>query len=111
MSASFYERILQLGDWENDGGPVDVSDLQSQLILYEAGLMTAAEIASRYNCTVAQVLDVEEILGTMPTALLSAVQAAARARWSAKIGQVFKLGSQQDQRFDTVAEVKAAIGA
>lgn len=116
MAATFYQRVLQIGDWENDGGAIDLGELYSYLVLYEGSLMSAAQIKSFTNCTTAQEDDVDEILGTMPNTILSALNATARARWPHLVYNVFKLGlygAQGDTRFaafDSEADIKAALG-
>lgn len=110
MSASFLERCLNLGDYENDGGAIDTVDLHSHLVLYEAGLCTAANIYFRYSCTEAQENDVDAILATMPGTILSALNAVARARWAGVIFHVLKLGLQGHPSYDSVAEVETALG-
>lgn len=110
MAASFYERVLGLGDYENDGGIIDVGEMGTELVLYEASLTTAAAMKTKWSLTGAQGTDLDDILATMPNTLITLVQAAARARWAAKTFNVFKLGCQTDSRFDTVAELKTALG-
>lgn len=110
MSATFYERLMRIGDYENDGGIVDVEGFQNCLALYEAGDYSASQIKSYFSCTAEQEEDVDDILGTLPGTLLSFLQTAARARWALHIGAVFRGSLMALSGFSTEAECKAAIG-
>lgn len=110
MAANLYERILRIGDYENDGGPVLPDELRIHLNLYEAGLTTAANIKTAFSCTTAQSSDMDALLGTMPTTLLTFLNAVQRARWVDRIYSVFVAGIAGWPAFDSVAECKTALG-
>lgn len=110
MSASFIERCTLTGDYENDGGNVDLGQLQSCLVMYEAGIVNAAFIKTCFSCTTAQGEDVNDILATMPSVLLTILNGLARARWTARIIEVLRAGQQQWSGFTNVALIKGHLG-
>lgn len=110
MSATFYERAIGVGDYDSDGGLIDLTAFFREIVLFEAGLTTAAALKTAFSLTTAQGNDLDDVLATMPGLVITLTQAATRARWAQKVYQVFYLGRQGDPRFDTTAECKTAIG-
>lgn len=110
MSATFIERCIRVGDWENDGGIVDIGQLQTMLTLYEAGQINAQSIKDWFACTTEQGDELDEVLGTMPGTLLTLLQAAARARWANTVCAIFTAGVMMHPDYDTANECRAALG-
>ncbi len=110
MSATLIERCIRVGDFENDGGIIDIDDFEDYLYLLEAGIATAADLEAHFSLTTAQREQLDALVATMPASLLSAVNAAARARWVHKIYSVFRLGVRANADFDTDAKCAAALG-
>ncbi len=116
MAASYYDRVCCFGDWENDGGQLRSDTLGKALVLYAAGLVDAAYVKT--HClepgdnalTSPQQADIDDILATMPSTLLSLVGAFNKALWAAKVEQVLGAGRDQKTGFTTEAAVKTALG-
>lgn len=116
MAASLYERACLLGDWENDGGGLNPSCLARALVMYASGLVNSAYVTA--NCvgdgesalTPAQESDLDDILATMPSTLLSLVGAFNKALWAAKVECTLWAGREQRAGFTTEALIKTALG-
>jgi len=107
MSATFYERILRTGDYENDGGYIDIEEFEDLLVMYEAGEVGAALIKSRFSCTTPQADDVDDILATIPNPLLGVL---VRARWAHLVAAICRSGLRGVAAYDTPAELEAELG-
>lgn len=109
MAATFYERCLRIGDYENDGGIVDLDALRVSFILYSDGLVNAAWVKTTLGCTgTAQENDCQDILDTLPVVVL-VLSAAERAAWPHKVNAIFTAGVM-GVGFTTEALCKTALG-
>lgn len=108
--ATFIERCLRQGDWENDGGLVDIDLFQNSLALFESGRMTNADIHLLFNCTPGQAAEMEEITGTMPANTSSVPQAIARARWVVTTCAILRAGLIPWPAYDTPNKVRLSLG-
>lgn len=130
MSATFIERCIHRGDYENDGGAVDLDEFENCLVMYEAGMLTNTAIIERFAESEPQEEQIQDLLNTMPATTLSlnvplvgilaTPAAVARAQWVRSIRAVLNAGlwsldaESTDgtylDGFDTAAEVETALG-
>lgn len=112
MSATFIERVIRVGDFDNDGGIIDMEALADFLILYEADALgiTADFLESEFSLTSPQRDQLDDILATRPSALLTALNATSRARWAHRVSSVLRCGVRQSTLCDTNAKCAALIG-
>lgn len=116
MSATFYERMMRSGDWENDGGSINYDGLYKALRLFESSLVDDDYVAVEAvrdvgtTLTTPQRADLDDVLATMPNVVLSALNATARARWTHKIYAISCAALDQRTGFTTEAMVKTALG-
>lgn len=116
MTASLYDRACCFGDWENDGGSINPGALGIALCLYADDTVDTDYVID--NCrsdgesalTSAQEGDVADVVATRPAALLTAVNAFARASWARRIEAILWAGREQRPGFTTEAAVKTALG-
>ena len=101
---------MYLGDYENDGGAIDLHVLWQLLHMYEAGIVDAAYIKTRHSLTTPQGADLDELLATMPGLILTALNATARARWADTVYAVLYIGSEGNTGFNSEALARAALG-
>lgn len=109
MSATFIERCIRVGDYENDGGIIDIEDLEDHLHLLESGDITTADIETRFSLTTAQRTQLDDIVATLP-AVTTAADAAARAGWVHRVFGVLRLGVRGHTDYDTDAKCATALG-
>lgn len=116
MSASLYERICCLGDWENDNGALNPTGVCRAMVLYASGVVNAAYVKAQcfgdgeLALTSAQQSDMDDLLATMPSTLLSLVGAFNKALWAAKVEAIFWAGRELRPGFTTEALIKTALG-
>lgn len=116
MTASLFERVCCMGDYENDGGAINPTYIGRALTLYAAGTVDASFVAD--NCmdpsegalTVAQETDLTSLLATMPANLLSFLSAFQKAQWAGKVESIFWAARDGRTGFTTEALVKTALG-
>lgn len=107
VSASFFERMLQIGDYENDGGVVDCSvwmPLILQLYADDQITLATAGALPAINCTPAQLTELGEILNTRPASQ------TARQSWAIKTGSILFAGQMQVPGFYSVNELRQRLG-
>ncbi len=108
--ASLIDRALRLNDWETDGDALDLDSFEFGLTLFSAGLVTRAQVKAALNCSTAQGNDLDDIMDTMPTSILTALNAAARARWPGNMRAILTSGLQGFYGLTTEAACKTAMG-
>jgi|SRR6185436_2259597 len=117
--ANFYDRVLRINDWQDEGqgAEVDLDELESLLALFESGLADASFIKDKFGATAGQKTDIQEILDTLPSALLTLVQATTRARWAKNVAEILRTGLRASTgdgyggtSWGTEAGLRAALG-
>ena len=110
--ASFWERVLCINDFDTDGGPIDPTFMGHALRLYAQGLATSAWIKGIINTTTSQGADLDALLATQPsTGLLSTLLNAKNvSQWPEKCWAVLQMAQSGYPNFNSVAEMKAALG-
>lgn len=112
MSANIYERIMCTGDYVADGGQLDGAFVGNCVALWASGTVTAAWIKDICQMSTAQSAQLDELLATQPSTglLASLVNAKAVSQWPDKVRTILVFAATLYANFDTVAEVKAALG-
>lgn len=132
MSASFYERILLLGDYAEDGGEVSIDAFAQMCACYESGKLAASYIKEYHTAGTSdptsnesQQADIQDILDTLPGTLTVvtgvdfgippsvttvAVSTAGRDGWAFHISSVLNLAVNGYDGFATVNDLKAKLG-
>ena len=107
MAATFIERCIQLGDFYEDGGAIDLNQLYAAVCLYDAGIENAAFLKGIFNCTAAQGDELDEILATRPGVL---EQVLTRAQWVHKFVGTMYAGFCQWTGYTTANACRAKLG-
>jgi hypothetical protein len=102
--ATFIQRCVQEGDFETDGGAIDLNFLKSVTNLCDYGLLTRAEFKTILNCTVAQANECDEIFAAAPAPVLD------KARWAEAVVAVMYAGSQHWVGFETASACRVKLG-
>jgi len=110
MAATFVERCCKMGDYENDGGEIPPHYLKQLLHLWEDDLIDAQYIKDMFSMTTPQADQFDTVLATRPSALLTALNAFNRARWSDTVVAKFEAGGYQWTNFSTAAAIETALG-
>jgi len=112
MSATFIERCIRVGDYDNDGGIIDLETFEDFLYLYEASAsgIDGDFMETAFSLTPAQRAQLDDILATRPATLLTALNATARSRWAHTIFSVLRCGVRAMPEMDTDAKVSAFLG-
>jgi len=107
MSATFIERCTLKGDYEIDGGAIDLNHLKAALNIFDNEELDAENLSGIFNCTAGQETELNEILATRPNAQKSEFK---RAQWSEKIVGVMYGGSQNWTGFETASACRVKLG-
>lgn len=107
--ATFIDRVLQLSDYETDGGYIERSILADVLHMYVGGAVNSAYVKTYFALTTSQAAGLDEILATQPAALLTVLNAVARAAWVDKVVGILSMG-QRGADFVTVSAQRSALG-
>ncbi len=104
-----YDRMCYTSDYDTDGGGIDACQVSDYVQLFSAGTVTAAQIKTFFSFTTAQGTDLDTLLATMPTTLLTLLNLQSRLQWGFRIGAVLDLTSR-GAAFTTPTAIKAALG-
>ena len=102
--ATFIQRCVQEGDFETDGGAIDLNLFKAVLNLADYGLITLPEFKTILGCTVAQGNEVDELFGSAPAAILD------KTRWAEAVVAVMYAGSKYWSGFETAAACRVKLG-
>lgn len=103
--ATFLERVLQLADYETDGGVIDASVfLPLMLQLYGAELITPEAIGAFFATTPAQQTHLIELLDTRPANI------TARQSWAIRQSSILFAGQSQIAGFYSETEQRDKLG-
>lgn len=110
--ATFYDRLFWTNDYDTDGGAMSSQYMRPFLVLYVWGQASAAQVKSGLFCTGSgQENDVQDILDTCPTSLLSTLGAVNRACWVDRVcAAVDSVYNNLIPGLNSEAEFKAALG-
>ena len=108
--ATFIERVMRIGDYEEDGGHVDLDMFRTGLVLLQRGLIDAAYIKDLLGCTVPQGGDMDEILGLMPASTPPELAETARMCWITEVYEILRAGLMQWVGFELEGDVRSALG-
>lgn len=108
--ATLLDRIFKSNDWATDGGWINYLDLDMWLHLYESGTVTAADCRTALNIQTNQLTDFNSLLGTLPTALLTVLNATSRARWASHITYVLQGYGYSVPGISTYPGIKTELG-
>jgi len=107
MSATLIERCTLKGDFENDGGAIDLNHLKAAINIFDNDELTAEDLEGIFGCTAGQAVVLNEILATRPNSQKSEFK---RAQWSEKIIGVMYGGSQNWTGFETASACRVKLG-
>ncbi len=109
--ATFIERCMGYPYGEYVGeDQLSCDQVARALLLYSRGDRDASWLKSSMSLTTEQGNELDEILATMPTSLLTVVNAVNRSQWPDKVGVLLNYGAQAHADYDTPAKVRTALG-
>lgn len=109
--ATLVERVMAYPYDAYEGEEQIAGDQMSRvLLMYSRGDRNAAWIKNALGLTSGQGDELDEILATMPSALLTVLNAVNRAQWPDKVGTVMCFGAQRNADYDTPAKIRTALG-
>lgn len=111
MAASYYERIIGLGDYADDGGVIDAGVTLQFLRLYAAGILPVSWYRTAWALTTPQSAEFDTLLATQPSSglLATLINAKALAQWPDRVGAALAL-AQSTWEYPTAASLKTALG-
>ena len=102
--ASFIDRCLARGDYNDDGGSVDIEVFKSFLNLIIEGSFATTKAHDYFSCTQAQMDEMDEIIATLPS------QLSAKLRWVDVTYSNLMLGKLDIEGYRTNNEIRAHLG-
>jgi hypothetical protein len=102
--ATFIERACAYGEYESDGGAIDINAFMHTLVLWNEDQISSAQLHGYFACTPAQEAECEEILATRPGGGL------ARVQWASRVIAKIWAGGQFQFGLVDAASVRAALG-
>jgi hypothetical protein len=103
--ATFLDRILQIGDFDVDGGPADAAMFMPMVLqLWASDSISKPTAGALFACTVEQQAGLDEVLDTRPASL------PARQSWAITQGSILLAGQLQVPGFYSTEELRAALG-
>lgn len=102
--ASFIDRCIRTGNWQDDGSAVDIAYFNSALTCFDADLIDATQLKTLFNCTTDQGNELDEIIGQRP----SNQNSVPASRWAKMVIAVLDVALFEVSASSTITGLNSA---